>query len=149
MKFSLENSQPTKAKADALILGIYSGESVKDVLHSLDAKVDKVFAEQVESHLQNEGFKGKLHQFVSTASFGHLQAPRLIVLGLGEKVTPKNIRKAAAGLFRKLNGADNNESSYSLNIRPAKLQASTGKKKKRRQKKAPIPNMVKTNFSAP
>lgn len=130
MKFSLENSQPTKAKADALILGIYSGESVKDVLLSLDAKIDKGFAEQVENHLNNEGFKGKLHQFASTASFGHLQAPRLIVLGLGEKVTPKNIRKAAAGLYRKLNGADNNESTYSLNIRPAKLQASTGKKKK-------------------
>lgn len=130
MKFSLEISQPTKSKADALILGIYSGESVKDVLHHLDAKIDKVFADQVENHLKTEGFKGKLHQFASTPGFGHLQSSRLIVIGLGEKASPKNIRKAAAVLYRKLNGADNDESSYVINLRPAKLQVSTGKKRK-------------------
>lgn len=130
MKFSLETIQPAKIKTDALIVGVYTGESAKEVLNSLDDKVPAELVDMAVELLEEENFKGRSQQFASLPCSKLLSggAKRIIFAGLGDEPTPQNLRKGAANLYRKLI-KQKEGSSYSFILRSKKSLANAKKKK--------------------
>lgn len=133
MKFSLESTAPSKIKSDALIIGLYSLEQPDETLKHLDAGFSKELLSLIKNHLDLEGFKGKTQQFVSIPSFGHLPANRLIIVGLGNKPTPTNLRKVGASLHRRLTKQGDSK-SFTFLLRTEKLSSSKKKSKSAKSK---------------
>lgn len=128
MKFTIDSTSPVKSKSDALVIGIYKSEDIKEVLSSIDKDLSKELVNQLATHAEEESFSGKKSQFLSSPSFGHIQAKRLVLLGLGEIARPNNIRQAASTLSRRLRkqGGANN---FSIYLRTKKQNTSKKKSK--------------------
>jgi leucyl aminopeptidase len=87
------SADPVSAKADAL--AVFAGTDWRDELKDLDAALGG----QLLSWLASQEFEGKSHPPVTTATFGALGAPLLIVCGVGGR-SAGELRKASAQVAR-------------------------------------------------
>ncbi len=106
MNFELVKATLTQAKGDIVVVGVYKGEDAGKALKSLDAKLPKALEDGIKKHLESEGFKGKVSEIVCLPTFGHIDCPKLMIVGLGskEEFNPNIIRKTSASVARKVKG---------------------------------------------
>jgi leucyl aminopeptidase len=100
MKVTLETRSPVDARADALVVGRYAGETRPGpVLGALDAKLGGALARV----LAVERFEGKPGQLSQLYTDGRLGAHRLLVAGLGPRrgSDAEALRRAASAAVRR------------------------------------------------
>lgn len=140
MNFEHVKTTLSQSKGDIVAVGLFKGEDAAKVLKSLDGKLPTALQEAAKQHLENEGFKGKASEIVSVPTFGHINASRLLLIGLGprEEYSPVVVRRAAGALARKVKG--NGNAKVVLFLRDKATAASAAKAAKTtRAKKAPAP----------
>ena len=132
MNFELVKTSLSQTKADIVVVGLFKGEDAGKALKGIDAKLPQAIQEAVTEHLEGEGFKAKVSDLVSIPTFGHIAAPRMIVVGLGpkEEFTPNVIRKASATVARKLKSAGGSMKVVMFLRTEGTAKASTSKARK-------------------
>jgi len=100
MKLSVDTHRPEEVRADALILGRYSGESrLSPALAAVDGRLGGALA----AVLQGERFEGKPGQLSYLYAGDRLPSARVLVVGLGPKrgADAEPVRRAASGAVRR------------------------------------------------
>ncbi len=120
LKISCATTDPSKASADLLAIGVHEGDSVSTIapVPSLDQALGGALADLI----QNQEFTGKKEQVVELDTLGLLPARRLLLFGLGPEadVTPAVLRTFAARAARSANAAKATSMACAL---PHKLDA--------------------------
>lgn len=118
LKLSCATTDPTKASADLLALGVLAGDSVSTTA-PLDA-LDKVLAGALADVIQRQEFTGKKDQTVEIETLGRLPAKRLMLVGLGDeaKLDAEGLRTFSARAARAANAAKATSLAFGI---PAKL----------------------------
>jgi leucyl aminopeptidase len=95
---STQQPAPT-ADVDAVVVGVYSGDSSADVLRGAAAEVDKATGGALTRLLEAKEFAGKLDQFTTLLAPAGMKTLKLIVAGLGpaDEVDQNAIFRAAGG----------------------------------------------------
>ncbi len=139
MNFEHVKTTLSQSKGDIVAVGLFKGEDAGKVLKSLDGKLPTALQEAAKQHLENEGFKAKASEIVSVPTFGHINASRLLIIGLGpkEEYTPTILRRAAGTLARKVKSNGSAKVVFFLRDKETASAAKTAKTS--RAKKAPAP----------
>ncbi len=140
MKYKLEPASLSECQSDLACVFVYANEKVSDVFNDVDpafARKLKPFVDMLSAHVSEDGFKGKPGQVLTVPTFGHLDARRITLVGLGENkdFTTSHVRKAAANLVRRLPG-DSFQGNISFYFRQANpVKAASKKNAVKRQTK--------------
>jgi len=120
LKLSCATTDPSKASADLLALGVFAGESISTTA-PIDA-IDKLLGGALAEVIKHREFTGKKDQTIEIESLGRLPARRLLLVGLGEEaeLTVETVRTFAARSARSANGAKATSIAYGI---PGKLDA--------------------------
>jgi len=107
VKYNLERATLSSIKADAIVLGVFQGESIKEILHHVDDSFPAQFASAISQLASDDGFKGKAQQILSLPTYGQTPAKKLFLVGLGAPAgfSANLLRKVAANLGRRLSGS--------------------------------------------
>jgi leucyl aminopeptidase len=105
MKYKLDGTTLSEAKADVVVLGIFQGENVADVLQALDGKFSDSdhFLQLIADAAREDKFLGKTGQMASFPTYGQIRAKKLFLAGLGpaRSSNPAQARKLSANLARR------------------------------------------------
>jgi len=101
----LDNAAPSALVADAIVIGIVSGES-PPVLAPGAEDVDRAYGGRLVEALSALGATGEAGEVVKLPTLGALPAAVLVAAGLGETVTEEALRRAAGAAVRALAGSE-------------------------------------------
>ncbi len=137
MKYKLELASLSECQSDLACVFVFANEKVSEVFKDADAAFGrklKPFVDMLGDHVTEDGFKGKAGQVLNIPTFGHLDARRIVLIGLGESkdFSTSHARKAAANLVRRLPGDSfqGNVSFYFRQASPAKATSKTNTAKR-------------------
>ncbi|MBF4162300.1 leucyl aminopeptidase [Nocardioides acrostichi] len=112
---SLRNASPAKSKADAVVVGVTTSPAPKrrrtnasgpDVVLAPGADdVAAAYGRKLSPLLASLGVNGKAGEVHSVPTSGAINAPLLVLVGLGPEVTPDAVRRAAGVAARSVPNA--------------------------------------------
>src|SRR5882672_1164883 len=86
MKYKFETAPLSKIKSDIIVVGIFQGEDLGNVIASIDSSLTNGagnFAASIAEAASHEAFQGKLAQVVSLPTYDNLNCKKLMLVGLG------------------------------------------------------------------
>jgi leucyl aminopeptidase len=105
MKYKLNGSTLSEAKADVVVLGIFQDENIADVLQSLDREFPATlgFLQQIADAAREDKFLAKMGQIAYFPTYGQIRAKKLFLVGLGQAVggNAALARKLSANLAKR------------------------------------------------
>ncbi|HEY9676573.1 MAG TPA: leucyl aminopeptidase [Drouetiella sp.] len=110
MKYKFETAALSKIKSDIVVVGVFQGEDLGNVIGSIDSSLANGsgnFAASIAEAASHEAFTGKSSQVVSLPTYDNLACKKLMLVGLG---TPKDYkpavsRKIAANMARRFSNS--------------------------------------------
>lgn len=106
MKYKFETAALSKIKSDIIVVGVFQGEDLGNVIGSIDqtlANGSGNFAGSIAEAASHDAFAGKSSQVVSLQTYDNLACKKLMLVGLGSSkdFKPSVSRKLAANMARR------------------------------------------------
>lgn len=92
--YTLSSANPSKMRADAVVVGVLKSAE-GPVLADGGGDVEEAYGRKLRPLLSTLGVTGKAGESTKLPTAGALNAPLLVLVGLGEEVTPTAVRRAA------------------------------------------------------
>lgn len=110
MKYKFETAALSKIKSDVIVVGVFQGEDLGNVIAGIDQSLahgSGNFAASIVEAASHEAFQGKLSQVVSLPTYDNLACKKLVLVGLGNSkdFRPGVSRKIAANLARRFSNS--------------------------------------------
>ncbi|KRF11643.1 aminopeptidase [Nocardioides sp. Soil797] len=104
--YTLRNASPAKTKADVVIVGVTTGDKAPTAAAGGE-DVSAAYARRFRPLLASIGFTGKAGETAKVPTSGAINAPVLVLVGLGDakKLTPAVVRRAAGSAARSVSNA--------------------------------------------
>ena len=102
--YTLRSASPAKSRADVVVVGVLSTAKGPKVAPGGE-DVAKAYGRKFAPLLAALGVKGKAGELVKLPTGGTIGAPVLVLAGLGDRVTPDAVRRAAGGAARTVTNA--------------------------------------------
>ncbi len=102
--YTLRSASPAKTRADAVVVGIVSTDKGPQVAPGGE-DVAKAYGRKLAPLLATLSVKGKAGEVVKVPTNGTITSPLLVLVGLGDTVTPGSVRRAAGGAARAVTNA--------------------------------------------
>ena len=134
MKYKFETAPLSKIKSDIIVVGVFQGEDLGNVIGSIDqtlANGSGNFAASIAEAASHEAFQGKSAQVVSLPTYDNLTCKKLMLVGLGmsKDFKPSVSRKLAANMARRF--ANSTMTSICFVGRFAQEEEDNSKKRKK------------------
>ena len=95
--YSLRSASPAKTRADAVVVGVVSGEKGPRLCDAAD-EVSKAYGRRLRPFLSTLGVTGKAGESVRVPTRDEVNAPLLVLVGLGDDPTDAIAVRRAAGV---------------------------------------------------
>jgi leucyl aminopeptidase len=110
MKYKFETAALSKIKSDIIVVGVFQGEDLGNVIAGIDqslANGSGNFAASIAEAASHESFQGKTSQVVSLPTYDNLACKKLMLVGLGNSkdFKPAVSRKIAANMARRFSNS--------------------------------------------
>jgi leucyl aminopeptidase len=102
--YTLRKGSPEKTGTDVLVVGVLQGNKGPSLAPGGEA-VAEAFGRRLKPMLSTLGVKGKAGQTTTIPSGGTVKAGVVVLVGLGEEVTPGAVRRAAGAAARAVTNA--------------------------------------------
>ena len=102
--YTLRSASPAKTRADAVVVGIVSTDKGPQVA-SGGEDVAKAYGRKLAPLLATLGVKGKAGEVVKVPTSGTITSPLLVLVGLGDEVSPLSVRRGAGSAARAVTNA--------------------------------------------
>ena len=102
--FALRAASPAKTKADAVVVGVLSGDGAVTLAPGAD-DVASAYGRRLRPLLASLGLSGKVGEVQKVPTGGALGTPLLVLVGLGPEATPASVRTAAGAAARAVTNA--------------------------------------------
>lgn len=102
--YTLRSASPAKTKCDAVVIGVVQGAKGPELADG-GADVAKAYGRKLRPLLATLGVTGKAGEAVKVPTAGTLGSPLLVLVGLGKKVDPTTVRRAAGVAARSVGNA--------------------------------------------
>ncbi|MER6508122.1 leucyl aminopeptidase [Nonomuraea sp. NPDC001636] len=99
----LNSADPVSVDTDALIVGFRPGQDGPRPATGAES-LDAAFGGNLATSLSSLGFSGKPGELAKLPTFGAVQAPVLVAVGLGDSSDHESLRRAAGAAVRSLAG---------------------------------------------
>jgi len=97
--YALRNSSPAKTRAEAVVVGTLQGTKGPELAPGAES-VREAYGRGLRGLLATVGVTGKAGEVVRVPTSGTVSSPLLVLVGLGESVTPDAVRRAAGNAAR-------------------------------------------------
>src|SRR3954451_9104780 len=102
--YTLRSASPAKTKCDAVVVGVVQAAKGPELADGADDVV-KAYGRKLRPLLATLGVTGKSGETVKIPTGGTLGSPLLVLVGLGKKVDPVAVRRAAGVAARAVGNA--------------------------------------------
>uniref|UniRef100_UPI002619CB9F M17 family peptidase N-terminal domain-containing protein n=1 Tax=uncultured Nocardioides sp. TaxID=198441 RepID=UPI002619CB9F len=97
--FILRNASPAKTKVDAIVVGVVAQDSGVDLAPGGE-EVAKAYGRKLRPLLSSLSLKGSLGETTRIPTAGAINAPVLVLVGLGTAPSTADLRRAAGAAAR-------------------------------------------------
>ncbi len=97
--YTLRSASPAKTHTDAVVVGVVQSEKGAEIAPGGE-DVAKAYGRKLRPLLSTLGVTGKAGEVVKVPTAGALTTPLLVLVGLGKKVDPDSVRRAAGAAAR-------------------------------------------------
>lgn len=103
--YTLRNASPAKTKAEAVVVGVVTGDDGPAGLAPGGEDVAKAYGRKLRGLLATVGVTGRAGEVVKVPTSGTIGSPLLVLVGLGADPGPADVRRAAGNAARAVTNA--------------------------------------------